>query len=427
MKPKKYILIIVIVLITTLSIFSPLTKAYTWTDYTTQYNNLFSDEPGYIAPEDIPEPVIPAPTQAEQPTIYDNYYNLDTGTALDEIATTQLHKTSNSIRLQILFNDLNDYANSNVEYYNPNATGGTPSTITDLTGYSWVGNETLSLTAFGFNIDFISNNTNYDFLVCSPNQYTGNNILTYVYNPNNIYRIVYGVSWGNEAYKTIQITGGTDATNQTLITWLQNNGTLTAPVDLSIWEIGVFNDITNLGFFDSTFANVNFLKESEISLDIETDNVYYSYYLDFPLVNTDIETNDNYNIIDYIYTYIQPKTINTLLKITLFSATYYINPLLLLNFAYDYSSTYTAGFNSGYNMGYYDIYGDVYHLGWQQGTQDTPVISTQWFTALFSGIQGFLDIQIGAMSIGSIVLIPFAITVVWFIIRQFRGGGGSSD
>ena len=91
--------------------------------------------------------------------------------------------------------------------------------ITDLTGYTWTGNNILGLpTRMTYSLSFTSNNLVYSALSCN------RGILNY----GNDY--VYGNDgWANESYKIIQITGGTDATNSTLIAWLGENGTLTAP------------------------------------------------------------------------------------------------------------------------------------------------------------------------------------------------------
>lgn len=55
--------------------------------------------------------------------------------------------------------------------------------------------------------------------------------VSYYYADSTKGHIVYnGYSrqfWISDTYKTIQITGGADATNTTLIEWLQANGTLT--------------------------------------------------------------------------------------------------------------------------------------------------------------------------------------------------------
>jgi len=75
-----------------------------------------------------------------------------------------------------------------------------------------------------------------------------------------------------------------------------------------------------------------------------------------------------------------------------------------------YKTGYTNGYKTGYTNGYI--------------TATNQGITSNWFTGLFDGISGFLNIHFGPVSIGQIILIPLSITIVWFIIRQFRGGGG---
>jgi len=102
--------------------------------------------------------------------------------------------------------------------------------ITDLTGTTWVlNNENLSLpyNEIDFQINFTSNNKNYvEFNIHED----GEGWLDYVYyDPLYITDIPYNLyatpQWVSQAYRIIEITGGTDATNTDLITWLQENAT----------------------------------------------------------------------------------------------------------------------------------------------------------------------------------------------------------
>jgi hypothetical protein len=100
--------------------------------------------------------------------------------------------------------------------------------VTNLTGYTWVGVEGVNSGLDGeFNLNFTSNGNNYTlFKLVKELTY----IRTIIYNSTDVYS--YG-EW-NEAYKTIIITGGDDVTDATLISWLENNGTLTPPATPSI-------------------------------------------------------------------------------------------------------------------------------------------------------------------------------------------------
>lgn len=96
--------------------------------------------------------------------------------------------------------------------------------ITDLTGYTWVGNETITLSPTGtYNIIFGTTDGNfYQALVIQSGKF-GSNLSYFSLGTVTAYR----GGWTSEVYRTIEITGGTDATNPTLIAWLEANGTLT--------------------------------------------------------------------------------------------------------------------------------------------------------------------------------------------------------
>ena len=102
--------------------------------------------------------------------------------------------------------------------------------VSNLTGYTWVGNSSLDFSEFYmegtqyYDLTFISNSVTYTELALNygddPVVYYGQ---TEVYDFNSS----YWHGWSNTVYKTIEITGGNDATNVTLIAWLEANGTLT--------------------------------------------------------------------------------------------------------------------------------------------------------------------------------------------------------
>lgn len=82
----------------------------------------------------------------------------------------------------------------------------------------------------------------------------------------------------------------------------------------------------------------------------------------------------------------------------------------------DYENGYIKGQKLGYNLGY-DDGKDA------QATQQ--LTSTGWISSIFGGISSLLNIQIfPGVTIGIIVGIPFVISLAYFVIRAFRGGGG---
>lgn len=142
--------------------------------------------------------------------------------------------------------------------------------ITDLTGYVWEANNSLSID-FGvstYNINFTSNNVNYTSITLNGMQ---DGVINY--NSTN----VYNSSWTNNAYKTITITGGTDATNSTLISWLEANGTLTAPIQANTYNLT--HTLTNL-------------TKGNITLQI-TPDTNYTYPTSLTISNGTIVSYDN--------------------------------------------------------------------------------------------------------------------------------------
>lgn len=106
----------------------------------------------------------------------------------------------------------------------------------DLTGCTFYFDETPDIAAYGtrttsYNINFISNNSTFASLelnmeIAIPIMY----FLKYRQTslpPVNACEYEAGstATWANQSYRTITITGGTDATNPDLITWLQANAT----------------------------------------------------------------------------------------------------------------------------------------------------------------------------------------------------------
>lgn len=83
-----------------------------------------------------------------------------------------------------------------------------------------------------------------------------------------------------------------------------------------------------------------------------------------------------------------------------------------------YDLGYDDGKNYGYNIGYNAGIG----VDLNNYVEKNDI--TGWMLALIDGMSAFLSIKFGPVTLGAIILIPFSITLVWFIIRLFRGGGG---
>lgn len=86
---------------------------------------------------------------------------------------------------------------------------------------------------------------------------------------------------------------------------------------------------------------------------------------------------------------------------------------------------YTTGLDEGYWYGLDEgLKVSGYKDAYDKGVAKAENTASTWFKGLFDGFQRFFNIQLGGISIGAIILIPLSITFAWFIIRQFRGGGG---
>ncbi len=100
----------------------------------------------------------------------------------------------------------------------------------------------------------------------------------------------------------------------------------------------------------------------------------------------------------------------------------------LYNWARGSSAGYTSGEQAGAapyqpgNPGYQAIY----EAGKQAGIAEN-IGTVNWFVSAFSAVDAFLNIRIFPnITFGYLLGIPFIISLVWFIIRTFRGGGGGS-
>lgn len=215
----------------------------------------------------------------------------------------------------------------------------------------------------------------------------------------------------------------------------------------------------------SYYDGENYIAEFYITFENFNDNPAYFYiniymsdiYLD--VQGGDIETDIDINFMNY-YSYAK-----------IYDGAYNYAYDLGLDAGYDdgyaegrddgYAEGYTlgetAGYNDGLDIGYYNGYevghydgyteGEAYGYttgldegywygldeglnlsgykeAYEKGIAKAENTATTWFKGIFNGLQGFLNIEIMGISIGAIILIPVAISFVWFIIRQFRGGGG---
>lgn len=101
--------------------------------------------------------------------------------------------------------------------------------ISDLTGTSWVFNEEPDISFDSdYTLTFTSNSTTYNSI---STHYAGRGNYDLLYEGSYVATVDRNgnYTWDDVAFRTIEITGGTDATNSTLIAWLEANATQIGP------------------------------------------------------------------------------------------------------------------------------------------------------------------------------------------------------
>ena len=120
--------------------------------------------------------------------------------------------------------------------------------ITDLTGTTWLINSSITEPSSTIlaEINFTSNSETFAQIRIYDGREPGNEQLIGYSDINSYPTFVYEYGWTNEEYRTIAITGGTDATNSTLIAWLESNAENVTPAapDLVVTYAG--NEIATL-------------------------------------------------------------------------------------------------------------------------------------------------------------------------------------
>lgn len=135
--------------------------------------------------------------------------------------------------------------------------------VSDLTGTKWVLNNwdiNLGSSNVSYNINFTSNSTYYELLRVFDSNYDDDPPNCIGYGDEGIvYKgtwIVYNGAWYDQAYRIISITGGTDATNADLITWLEAN---------AVQQVAPTPSQTNNIFFGTSAINKVYFGTSEVS------------------------------------------------------------------------------------------------------------------------------------------------------------------
>lgn len=97
--------------------------------------------------------------------------------------------------------------------------------VTNLTGYTWAGENSISIDLLNqYNLNFTCNNIAYTSFEFNQESSPMGQAFTLRYGSYLAYSSASG--WQSEANRIIKITGGSDATNSALISWMQSNGSL---------------------------------------------------------------------------------------------------------------------------------------------------------------------------------------------------------
>lgn len=95
----------------------------------------------------------------------------------------------------------------------------------------------------------------------------------------------------------------------------------------------------------------------------------------------------------------------------------YVNNLLVAEYYNSFNYLEDYYYNQGYDQGWYE----------GSGIEKEDYIEKDnalgWIFSLFDAFTEFFAIKLGPVSIGAIVIVPLAISLVWFILRMLRGGG----
>lgn len=207
---------------------------------------------------------------------------------------------------------------------------------------------------------------------------------------------------------------------QALLTTITEGGA-TANANIYALYVWLLSDRIQWGLLNFNTAG---LPASAMSM-----NYFTSYTTKYDYINTNTGTmtcrlsiSNNFNFITIKN---QPvfsvNTINTTLR---------QGGLLPAWALYNWARGSAAGFTSGTQAGAAPYqpgntgYNEIYQAGYSAGLSAQPAAA--WYEAAFNAVDDFLNIHIFPnITFGELFGIPFVISVVWFIIRSFRGGGSN--
>ena len=294
-------------------------------------------------------------------------------------------------------------------------------TINDLTNTTWVFNNSIvfNISPQTFYINFTSDNYNYTRLQYFYDDEDGDMIL---YLDGSV---VYGYGmWLYNSSKTITITGGTDVSNSTLISFLQTNATMQTPTPTG-------TELTHK--YWASYIDIN-LSDNEV---INDDNISYKVLLNTYTNDYNNQTltglaftgkltqiNDNFS---YII------SINNNDPITLYkgNTSEIDNPMLLEFTLGDYMDSDLYDLMDDYGVWFDDAraymagtsFGSIY--GFNSGVAYGEANATQYtslVTNILNGLGNILNIQVFPnITIGLLIGLPLLLGVLAVVLKILRG------
>lgn len=158
--------------------------------------------------------------------------------------------------------------------------------VSDLTNTTWVFDDEniYSGSSFNYSINFITKGNSYTSIRYAWSQYSTDELF---YNTTNVCDIEPAERsyWENQGYRAITITGGTDVTNATLISWLEGHAIQITVSNLTNTTWLIDNELNNWisGYYHVNFtSNNNNYTLLEFDDDVGygvlyNDNLVYSY------------------------------------------------------------------------------------------------------------------------------------------------------
>lgn len=149
-----------------------------------------------------------------------------------------------------------------------------------IAGKTWVANKTISLpqTAKSYNIDFYYYGTDAKAKRTSPSLAVSSSGITYGASADYAAYPAYNTAWVDTFCDVISITGGVDATNDELITFLESNGKIVDTIDTLTNTSWVFLPSTQIQPFSANETALYAINSITTTNKFQTAGEYILYY-----------------------------------------------------------------------------------------------------------------------------------------------------